>query len=86
MAWVLYDATEHHPAQTQMITDDMVIGHWTTVKFSGALPRPVKKRMLDRIGTLQDAAKFARVQANSMEAKDQRVGAKVLRYVFGDTP
>ncbi|MBV1859097.1 MAG: hypothetical protein KUG77_11855 [Nannocystaceae bacterium] len=85
-AVVLYDATEHHPAQTQMITDDVVIGHWTTVKFSGALPRPVKKRMLDRIAMLQDAVKFARVHANSMDAKDQRVGAKVLRYVFGDAP
>ncbi len=83
-AVVLYDATEHHPAHTQMITDDVVIGHWTTVKFSGALPRPAKKRMLDRIANLQDAVKFARVKANSMEADDQRMGAKVLKYVFGD--
>ncbi len=43
---VKYEATEHHPAQTELITDDVVIGHWTTVKFSGALPRPAKKRML----------------------------------------
>jgi hypothetical protein len=81
-AVVLYDATEHHPAQTQLITDDVVIGHWTTVKFSGALPRPDKKRMLDRIGKLQDAVKFARVQANSMEAEEKRMGAKVLSFIF----
>src|SRR5688572_24529214 len=29
---VLYDATKEHPAQTQLITEDVVIGHWDTVK------------------------------------------------------
>lgn len=81
-AIVLYDATEHHPAQTQMITEDMVIGHWTTIKFSGALPRPAKKRMLDRISLLQEAVKFARVKANSMDATEQHVGKKVLSFIF----
>merc|ERR1711976_528148 len=33
---VLYDATKEHPAQTQLITEDIVIGHWSTVKQSGA--------------------------------------------------
>ena len=36
---VLYDATEHHPAQTQLITEDVVAGYWNTVKYSGA-PQP----------------------------------------------
>jgi len=80
---VLYDATEHHPAQTQLITDDVVIGHWTTTKFSGAIPRPDKKRFLERIRKLEEAVKFARVQANSIEAAEQRVGHKVLDFVFG---
>jgi len=82
-AIVKYDATEHHPAQTEMITDDVVIGHWTTIKFSGALPRPEKK-MVERIRVLQDAVKFAREHANSMEAPDQKVGRKVLDFVFKD--
>lgn len=79
---VLYAATTEHPAQTQLITEDVVVGHWTTIKFSGALPRPDKKRMLERIRTLQDAVKFAREQANSMEVTDQKVGRKVLDFVF----
>lgn len=81
---VLYDATEHHPAQTQLITDDVVIGHWTTTKFSGAIPRPDKKKFLERIRKLEEAVKFARVQANSIEATEQRVGRKVLDFVFKD--
>lgn len=81
-AIVLYDATEHHPAQTQMITEDVVIGHWLTTKFSGAIPYPKKKRCLERINILQDAVKFAREQANSMEADEQKVGKKVLDFIF----
>jgi len=79
---VLYPATPEHPAQTQLTTEDVVIGHWTTIKFSGALPRPDKKQMLDKIRTLQDAVKFAREQANSMEAEEQKVGRKVLDFIF----
>lgn len=79
---VLYDATEHHPAQTQLITEDVVIGHWTETKFSGALPAPEKKRMLERIRKLQEAVKFAKEQANAMEAPEQKVGRKVLDFVF----
>jgi hypothetical protein len=37
---VLYDATEHHPAQTQLISEDVIVGWWETVKHSGAIPRP----------------------------------------------
>jgi hypothetical protein len=79
---VLYDATPEHPAQCQIVTEDVVIGHWTTTKFSGAIPRPDKKDMLDRIRVLQEAVKFAKEQANSIEAPDQKVGRKVLDYVF----
>ncbi len=80
---VKYEATEHHPAQTELITEDVVIGHWTTTKFSGAIPRPRKKALLDRISTLEDAVKYAREQANSIDADVQKVGKKILGYVFG---
>jgi len=79
---VLYDATEHHPAQTQLVTEDVVIGHWTTTKFSGAIPRPRKKALLERIRVLADAVKFAREQANSIEAEEQKIGRKVLDFIF----
>jgi hypothetical protein len=79
---VLYDATEHHPAQTQLVTEDVVIGHWTTTKFSGAIPRPRKKILLERIRLLTDAVKFAREQANAVEAPEIRVGRKILDFIF----
>ncbi len=82
---VLYDATEHHPAQTQLITEDVVVGHWTTVKTSGAIPKPKKKSVLARIDKLSNAVKYAREQANSAEVKHQHVGKDILGYLFRDS-
>lgn len=79
---VKYEATEHHPAQTELITEDVIIGYWTTTKFSGAIPRPRKKKLLERITLLEDAVKFAREQANSVDADQKGVGAKLLNFIF----
>jgi len=79
---VKYEATENHPAQTEMITEDVVIGYWTTTRFSGAIPKPKKKELLARIAKLEEAVKFAREQANSVEAEHMRVGETLLNYVF----
>ncbi len=80
---VLYDATEHHPAQTQLITEDVVVGYWNTVKFSGGIPAPRKLEILERIEKLTKAVKFAREQANSSEAEKKHLGKEVLDYLLG---
>lgn len=79
---VLYDATEHHPAQTQLITEDVVAGTWITIKHSGAIPAPRKKQLLARIEKLANAVKYAREQANSVEAPDQKHAKEVFAYLF----
>ncbi|NUS14039.1 MAG: hypothetical protein HOY69_21975 [Streptomyces sp.] len=77
------EATENHPAQVEVYYEDVPIGYWTTVKFSGALPARRVNELLDRIERLQTAVKFAREEANGAEVADQRVGEAVLGYVFG---
>ena len=79
---VLYDATEHHPAQTQLISEDVIVGWWDTVKHSGALPAPRKKAILGRVDRLVKAVKFAREQANSSEVTEQEVGEVFFSYLF----
>ena len=79
---VMYEATEKHPAQTQLITEDVVVGYWDTVKQSGALPIPRKRELLDRIEKLSQAVKFAREQANDSEAPDKSVGGALFGYLF----
>jgi hypothetical protein len=81
-AIVLYDATEHHPAQTQLITEDVIAGQWVTIKYSGAIPAPRKKQLLTRIDKLSNAVKFAREQANSAESTDKKLGREVFDYLF----
>lgn len=80
---VLYDATEHHPAQTQLITEDVIAGQWVTIKYSGAIPAPRKKQLLGRIDKLANAVKFAREQANGADTTDRKLGREVFDYLFG---
>lgn len=79
---VLYEATKEHPAQTQLISEDIVIGYWDTVKQSGALPIPKKQELLDRIEKLLNAIKFAREQANAQEAERKKVAEKLFGYLL----
>ena len=80
---VLYPATEEHPAQTQLITEDQIIGYVTTVKRSGALPKEAKRKLLRRIEGLSNAVKSAREEANTRECERQNPAA-LLDYVFAE--
>ena len=79
---VLYEATEKHPAQTQMITEDITVGYWNIIKQSGALPIPQKKKILAKVEKLSSAVKFAREKANSIDAESVEVGAKMFKYLL----
>jgi hypothetical protein len=80
---VLAEATEHHPAQVQMFTEDVVVGYWTKVAFSGAVPQRRVNELLDRLTKLQDAVKYAREEANSVEVADRRIGDALFGYLLG---
>lgn len=77
------EATEQHPAQVEVYYEDIPVGQWTTVKFSGALPARRVNELLDRVEKLQHAVKFAREEANGVEVTDQQVGDVVFGYLFG---
>ena len=77
------EATEHHPAQVEVFHEDVIVGTWSTIKFSGALPAIEVKAMAQRVERLQRAVQFAREEANALEVERQKVAAKVLDYIFG---
>ncbi len=81
-AHVLYEATDKHPAQVNPFTEDEVVGYWTTEKLSGAAPAGRRAELLRKVEALQEAVKFAREQANSLEVTDVEIGAKVFGYLF----
>ncbi|CAM3105079.1 hypothetical protein [Stackebrandtia soli] len=78
------EATEKHPAQVEVYYEDITVGYWTTVKFSGSAPAKRITSVLDRIEKLQQAVKFAREEANGTEVVDRKVGEKVFDYLFTD--
>lgn len=80
---VRYEATEHHPAQTDVWQEDVIAGTWTTTRFSGALEQEHVDRLTKRVVALLDAVKKAREEANSTDAPNMEAGAKVFEFLFG---
>lgn len=79
---VLFPATPEHPAQTQLITEDVLAGYWTTIKYTNRVAADKKAVALDRVGRLLDAVKTAREKANTADVPKREVGAAVLGFVF----
>jgi hypothetical protein len=80
--FVLYEATKEHAAQVQRLDTDQVIGTWTTVAVSGALPQRRKDELLARVDELTAAVKMAREGANTAEAPDQHEGEALLKWIL----
>jgi len=80
---VLYPATDKHPAQTALSSEDVIVGFWHTVKQSGAVAATRKRELLERIDRLAIAVKEARETANSIEeAHSPDVAKTVFSYLF----
>lgn len=75
-------ATEKHPAQVDVWMEDTVVGDWTVVKFSGAVPQTRVDELLGRVEALRVAVKYAREEANSVEVVNRNIGKKIFDYLF----
>ena len=76
-------ATDKHPAQVEVYTEDVVVGKWSSVRHSGAMPVPEKDAILERIGKLKNAVLFAREKANEFEVEKKRVAGSLFKFIFG---
>ncbi|HZO64009.1 MAG TPA: hypothetical protein VFB74_03320 [Kribbellaceae bacterium] len=76
------EATAQHPAQVEMYYEDVLVGYWTTVKYSGALPQARINELKARVIRLAEAVKVARETANSTPVTDQKIGDKIFGYLF----
>ena len=81
-ALVLYPATPEHPAQTQLVSEDVQIGTWNTTKYSGAITVQRKKELQKRVRELLKAVKMAREEANEAEVPKALVGKAVFEYLL----
>lgn len=80
----LAQATPEHPAQVQLVTEDVLTGYWTTRLFSGAIPSQQRNQVLGRVREIRDALKMARESANSIEVVEKKIGDDILKYALGD--
>ena len=77
------EATDKHPAQVEVYYEDVTVGFWRTLKFSGAMPAKRVNELLERVEKLQQAVKFAREEANNLETIEQKVGDAFFKYLLG---
>lgn len=79
----LAKATDKHPAQVQLVAEDVLAGYWNEKKFSGAIPASEKADLVERVEKLIQAVKMAREQANNIDVTvDYKVGKAVFDYLF----
>lgn len=77
-------ATDKHPAQVELYYEDVVVGYWKTVKFSGAVPQKRVTQLFDRVEKVAKAVKFAREEANNAQVQvDGSSSRRILDYIFG---
>lgn len=75
-------ATDKHPAQVEVYTEDVVAGYWSTVKFSGALPAQRVNVLIARTNKLLQAVKMAREGANGTNVLDVSTGDHIFNYLL----
>lgn len=80
---ILVQATEHHPAQVDRVSEDVPVAKIEKVTWSGALSSAEKAAIVGRVDALIVAAKKARQRANNTEASKARIGAAVADFILG---
>lgn len=82
--YVLYPATEKHPAQVSLVDEQVPVGTIREQEWSAMLTSADKGTMLDRCEQLLRAVKSARARANHIEVDvTDKIGDKLIGYVFG---
>ncbi len=79
---VLYPATPEHPAQTNIVTEDVLAGHWEMTKFSSALSETRKAELRSRVSSLIKAVKQARELANTTDSPPIFIGDAIFKHLF----
>jgi hypothetical protein len=79
---IKYDATDKHPAQVDVVTEDINVGKWKTINQSGAIQAKTQYDYLRRVKKLIEAIKKAREDANNIQVDDKKEAETIFNYVF----
>lgn len=76
------EATDKHPAQVDTYSEDVIVGYWSTTKFSGAVPATRVATLTRRIDALIEAVTTAREKANTLTVDDRQIGEAIFDYLL----
>ena len=74
-------ATDKHPAQTQLVTEDIQVGTWEKSYASGRITPLQKSQLLGNIDKLINGVKRARSIANNAEVKNIKISKKLFDFI-----
>lgn len=81
--YVKYEATKEHPAQTELLDEDVVIGSIQEQEWSGLITPAEKAELINRVEMVARAVRRARSRANDVEINSKaKIGARLLNYIF----
>lgn len=81
--FVKYEATKEHPAQTELLDQDVVVGKLQEQEWSGLLTPAEKSEYLTRVEEVNRAIRQARSRANDQTVDTSKViGAQLMGYIF----
>jgi hypothetical protein len=79
--FVLYEATERHPAQVEKVSEDIVTGNLTTITKSSKITPARKSLLMKRVEETRRAVKKARMRANTVEHHTVSIGDALFNHI-----
>lgn len=79
---VKVEATDRFPAQVDVYPEDVQVGTWRIVKYSGAMSADQVRTLVRRAEDLLEAVKFAREAANAVDVLDLKIGKPIFDYLL----
>lgn len=83
-AVVLYEATEHHPAQVKEVSTDVVVGNYHRSFTSGCATSRQKANVLSLLDELMAEVKKARMRANSTQVVNAKIGESITKLILDE--
>lgn len=79
---VLYEATDHHPAQIERWEENENIGMYITDKWTGLISPAQKSELLERLDILIRAVKKARQRGNNTPVVKAKIARDLFSYIM----
>lgn len=81
---VLYEATEHHPAQVKEVSTDTTVGTYERSYTSGAATSRQKANVLALLDEMMAEVKKARMRANQVQVVEVNIGHALTKMLLDE--